>query len=138
MSSYTDKIQKERNGNRQPYEKVKKRPTDEALELVKSSKDYKAIVQFKAGEKSDRFRVIDAAGNIDLYNYNHLLESSYRNGMLTLITSTRSFVFSGRNLALVIDLLADQKVKSLCAFKEGAYQPMEDVQAIFIEGVSRE
>ncbi len=110
----------------------------ELPQLVKQLRSYKAVVKFLSNENTDRFRIIDAAGNIDFYSYNHLIEGSYRDGQLTLVTSSRSFVLSGRNLDQVIDQLTEQKVKALCAFAEGLHEPVSDPKEVFIEGIARE
>ena len=119
-------------------EAVQKPVVDELPKLVKRLKAYRAVERFKSGESTDRFRIIDADGNIDFYSYNHLVEGSYRDEVFTLVMSTRSYVFTGRNLDQLIDLVAENKVRALYAFIDGEHEPVTDPGAVVIEGIARE
>jgi hypothetical protein len=67
-----------------------------------------------------------------------LLEGSYRDGVLTLSFSARSYAFTGRNLDQIIDQITENKARALCAFIEGVHEQPRDAGEIVIEGIARE
>ena len=110
----------------------------EIPKLVKQLKTYNAVARIKGSEKTDRFRIYDAEGNFDFYSYSHLIEGSFRNGILTLNTTTRSFALSGKNLDQVAELFSDRKVKALYQFNPAIHQPPAEPKEIIIEKIERE
>jgi hypothetical protein len=105
--------------------------------LVKSKKTYHAIIKAKGVEKIQRFRICDKHGNFDLYNYAHLLEASFRNGVFILTTTTRIFTLTGKNLEKIADLLDDTKIKSMHEFNSDTQELPTEENAIIIESIDR-
>lgn len=110
----------------------------EVAEYLSKKEGYRAIERFKTGDKvTERFRIVDKDGNFDAYSYTHLTEITYRSGLLTLTTTRRNFVISGKNLQEIADLLCERKVRAIYEFNPSTYEEPEDEKATIIEMIER-
>jgi hypothetical protein len=113
-------------------------PKRELPHTVPKKTPYKAVISFRAGEKQERFRIIQKSGELDFYGYSHILEGSLKGDLLTLSMTSRTFLISGKNLVGIIDALSDRKAKALQAFNPDIHLAISDPQEIIIESIERE
>jgi hypothetical protein len=117
---------------RQPYPELQKQPLPT---LIPQKREYRAYKPHKA---SERFALYDGDGGFDFYSYGHLIECSYRHGILTLVTTTRSFVLSGKNLDKLGDMLMDRKIRSLHVYNPDLETLEAQKDEVVIEAMERE
>ena len=98
---------------------------------------YAAIETYKGSAKGTLFRIVDAKGNFDFYSFTHIVEGSYRDDMLTLTTTSRVFVLSGKNLAHIAEQISERKLKALYEFNTEKHVKPDDENAVFIESITR-
>lgn len=113
-------------------------PKKEIPQLVPAKKPYKAVIGFNAGEKQERFRLVQANGDLSFYSYSHILEGKLKGDIMTLSTTSRSFLISGKNLIGIVDALSNRKVKSLQAFNAETHLPETNSKAVIIESIDEE
>lgn len=113
-------------------------PKKEIPQLVPAKKPYKGVIGFGAGEKQERFRLVQANGDLSFYSYSHILEGTLKGDLLTLSTTSRSFLISGKNLVLIVDALSNRKVKALQVFSAETHLPVADAKALIIESIDAE
>ncbi len=102
-------------------------------QIPKLVETYKAIEQ----KTSTRLKIYDRHGNFDLYKYSHLLEVSFRDGNLTITTTTRAFIFTGENLHRIAELLGDEQIKSMKEFNPDKHIAPKEQNAILIKTIER-
>lgn len=110
----------------------------ELPQLVPDKKLYKAIVGFGAGEKQERFRLVQANGDLSFYSYSHILEGTLKGDILTLSMTSRSFLISGKNLVGIVDAFSNRKVKTLQVFGVDVHLPVADSKAVIIDSIEAE
>lgn len=119
------------------YDEQPEKPAQQLPTLIKPKKDYQAIGKFKTAEKIPHFRIYDRNGNFDRYSYSHLLEVSFREGVFIIMTTTRIFTLSGKNLGKIADSFDERKVKALYEFNPDKHTPPTEQNAILIENIER-
>lgn len=127
MSDYTSKPREE-------YPEPAKRET---VGLVTQRPQYRAVQQYKSGERVERFRLVDKNGNFAFYSYQHLLEGVYEDGLLTLSLTTRSYLIKGENLPALIALIEERKAKIIQEFNPDLHERETDPKAIYIELIEK-
>ena len=112
MSDSKNPLEKYKGKPYPPLEKMKQSP-----QLVKADTDYKAFEEMKRGNRSPRFKIVDANGVSYGCSYSHLLDWIYKPPtLLTLNTATRIYTIEGRNLDHIERLLMDERMKAIYAF----------------------
>ena len=115
------------------YQSNSPTPSDKMQQVPKLVETYKAIEQ----KTSTRLKIYDRHGNFDLYKYSHLLEVSFRDGNLTITTTTRAFIFTGENLHRIAELLGDEQIKSMKEFNPDKHIAPKEQNAILIKTIER-
>lgn len=117
-----------------PYSDLEKKDLPKLVEKVEN---YEAFVKAKGMERIDSLRLEYGQGNFDFFHYNHLLEGSFQNGIMTLTTSSRIYAISGQNLQLMAELLTDRKIKILREFDPAQHEMPASKKAVIIEKIER-
>lgn len=99
-------------------------------------KAYPGAETSKGAQKGSTLRLVDKKGDFDMHPYGHVIECSFRDGLFTIVTTSRSYVVSGRNLGKIADLIDERKLKALHEYDPGKHQKPEE-SAVVIEEITR-
>lgn len=112
-------------------------PLGDKPQLVKAGEKqyYEGAVESNRGNRSRRFRIVEAGGKTYLCGYAYLIEVIREGSMMTLVTTTRIYSLTGRNLEEVERLIMEEKLKELHEFSESAHVPPENQDAVFIKKI---
>ena len=105
--------------------------------LIAQQKAYEAFAKVKGMERVDYFKIYDRNSNFTFYYYGHLLEGSFEDGELTLITTNRIYTLTGKNLDKLAELFSEKKVKAIYEFNPQIHESPTDGKAIIIEKIER-
>ena len=111
-------------------------PTPPAAAAPQLLKNYPGAETYKGSNRGTTLRLIDRKGEFDLHPHGHVIECSFRNGLFTIVTTSRSYILSGRNLAKIADLIDERKLKALHEYNPERHQKPED-SAIVVEEITR-
>lgn len=109
----------------------------ELPKLVEKVENYEAFIKAKGMERVEALRLEYGQGNFDFFHYNHLLEGSYQDNVMTLTTSSRIYAITGQNLDQMAELLTDRKIKILREFDPAQHEMPANKKAVIIEKIER-
>ena len=113
------------------YPPLQKTEQQQTTQLVKADTDYEAIKEVKRGNRSPRFKIVDANGVSYGCSYAHLIDWVYMPPtLLTVNTASRIFTIEGKNLEKIERLLMDERIKELHTFDEKKHQKPDDEMTI--------
>ncbi len=110
--SMADKNNLLENYGGEPYPPLQK--IEQSAPSVKVEADYKAMIEIKRGNRTPRFKIVDAKGVSYGCSYSHLLDWVFTPpSLLTINTTTRIFTIEGKHLEHIERLLLDERIKEL-------------------------
>lgn len=111
-------------------------PTPPAQATPQLLKPYPGAETFKGAQKGHTLRLVDHKGEFDMHPHGHVIECSFRDGFFTIVTTSRSYVLSGKNLAKIADLIDERKLKALHEYNPQKHEK-PDSSAIVIEEITK-
>lgn len=118
------------------YKKTTPKDAGEDMQLPTLVKPKEAYRAFSQTAHPESIKIYDGDGNFDFNSISHIISGSFRDDILTINTSTQSFIITGENLEQVAELVADKKVSALKEFNSERHIKPTEPKAPIIESIT--